>query len=112
MRLEVGGEKSRNARRNLGISRVCQHQLVARSIEELDPPATSWSTRRSASCIRPFGFDIDAPLATKTRMAFLDRAAADKTLVGSYHRPFPGFGHIVRERSGYRWLPADWQWTS
>jgi len=59
-----------------------------------------------------FGFDLDAPLATKARMAFLDRAAADKTLVGSYHLPFPGFGHVVREGSGYRWLPADWQWTS
>src|ERR1700686_205629 len=60
----------------------------------------------------PFGFDLDAPLATKARMAFLDRAAADKTLVGSYHLPFPGFGHVVREGSGYRWLPADSQWTS
>jgi hypothetical protein len=39
-------------------------------------------------------------------------AHADKTLVGSYHLPFPGFGHVVREGSGYRWLPADWQWTS
>src|SRR6202011_4559862 len=54
----------------------------------------------------PFGFDLDVPLATKARMAFLDRAAADKTLVGSYHLPFPGFGHIVREGSGYRWLPG------
>jgi glyoxylase-like metal-dependent hydrolase (beta-lactamase superfamily II) len=60
----------------------------------------------------PFGFDIDVPLATKTRLAFLDRAAADKTLVGGYHLPFPGFGHVVREESGYRWLPADWGWTS
>jgi glyoxylase-like metal-dependent hydrolase (beta-lactamase superfamily II) len=59
-----------------------------------------------------FGFDLDVPLATKARMAFLDRAAADKTLVGSYHLPFPGFGHVVREESGYRWLPADWQWTN
>src|SRR6195256_3245979 len=59
----------------------------------------------------PFEFDLDVPQATKTRMAFLDRAAADKTLVGSYHLPFPGFGHVVREGSGYRWLPADWQWT-
>ena len=59
-----------------------------------------------------FGFDLDAPLATKTRIAFLDRAAADKTLVGSYHLTFPGFGHVVREGSGYRWLPADWQWTT
>ena len=60
----------------------------------------------------PFGFDLDVPLATKTRMAFLDRAAADKTLVSSYHLLFPGFGHVVREGIGYRWLPADWQWTS
>jgi glyoxylase-like metal-dependent hydrolase (beta-lactamase superfamily II) len=59
-----------------------------------------------------FGFDLDVPLATKARLAFLDRAAADKTLVGSYHLPFPGFGHVVREGSGYRWLPADWQWTT
>jgi glyoxylase-like metal-dependent hydrolase (beta-lactamase superfamily II) len=44
----------------------------------------------------PFGFDIDVPVGTKTRMAFLDRAATDKTLVGSYHLPFPGFGHVVR----------------
>jgi len=60
----------------------------------------------------PFGFDLDVPLATKARLAFLDRAAADRTLVGSYHLPFPGFGHVVREGSGYHWLPADWQWTS
>jgi glyoxylase-like metal-dependent hydrolase (beta-lactamase superfamily II) len=60
----------------------------------------------------PFGFDLDVPQATKTRVAFLDRAAADKTLVGSYHLPFPGFGHVVREGSAYRWLPADWRWTS
>jgi hypothetical protein len=55
---------------------------------------------------------MDVPLATKSRMAFLDRAAADKTLVGSYHLPFPGFGHVVREGGGYRWLPSDWQWTT
>lgn len=60
----------------------------------------------------PFGFDIDVPLATKSRTAFLDRAATDKTLVGSYHLPFPGFGHVVRDGSAYRWLPADWQWTT
>jgi glyoxylase-like metal-dependent hydrolase (beta-lactamase superfamily II) len=60
----------------------------------------------------PFGFDQDVPLAAKARIAFLDRAATDKTLVGGYHFPFPGFGHVVREGSGYRWTPADWQWTS
>src|ERR1700674_3015387 len=60
----------------------------------------------------PFGFDLDVPLATKARLAFLDRAAADRTLVSSYHLPFPGFGHVVREGSAYRWLPADWRWTA
>ena len=60
----------------------------------------------------PFEFDMDIERATKARVDFLDRAATDKTLVGSYHLPFPGFGHVVREGSGYRWLPADWQWTS
>jgi glyoxylase-like metal-dependent hydrolase (beta-lactamase superfamily II) len=60
----------------------------------------------------PFGFDLDASMGTRTRMAFLDRAATDRTLVSSYHLPFPGFGHVVREGSAYRWLPADWQWTS
>jgi hypothetical protein len=33
----------------------------------------------------PFGFAPDVPQGTKTRLAFLGRAAADKTLVGSYH---------------------------
>ena len=60
----------------------------------------------------PVGFDLDAPMATKARIAFLDRAVTDKALVGGYHLPFPGFGHVVREGSAYRWLPADWQWTT
>jgi glyoxylase-like metal-dependent hydrolase (beta-lactamase superfamily II) len=60
----------------------------------------------------PFGFDLDVPQGTKTRMAFLDRAASDKILVGSYHLPFPGFGHVLREGNAYRWLPEDWSWTT
>jgi glyoxylase-like metal-dependent hydrolase (beta-lactamase superfamily II) len=59
----------------------------------------------------PILFDLDVPMATKTRIGFLDRAATDKALVAGYHLPFPGFGHVVREGSAYRWLPADWQWT-
>jgi glyoxylase-like metal-dependent hydrolase (beta-lactamase superfamily II) len=58
------------------------------------------------------GFDLDVPMATKTRVGFLDRAATDKALVGGYHLPFAGFGHVVREGSAYRWLPTDWQWTT
>src|SRR6202008_2265383 len=57
----------------------------------------------------PFEFDMDIEQATKARVVFLDRAATDKTLVGSYHLPFPGFGDVVREGSGYRRLAAGWQ---
>src|SRR6201988_4416495 len=60
----------------------------------------------------PFGFDLDASMGTKTRMAFLDRAATDRTLVSTYHLPFPGFGHGGRGGSAYRGLPAEAQWTS
>ena len=59
----------------------------------------------------PFGFDQDKPLAALSRMRFLDRASSDKTLVSGYHLPFPGIGHVVREGSIYRWVPADWQWN-
>src|SRR5262249_58715771 len=43
----------------------------------------------------PFGFDLDVPLATKARMAFLDRAPARQTLVASYHLPYPRFVAVV-----------------
>jgi len=57
-----------------------------------------------------FSFEVDQALAAKTRAAFLDRCAADRTMVASYHLPFPAIGHVVRDGSAYRWLPADWRW--
>ncbi|WP_446743524.1 MBL fold metallo-hydrolase [Silvibacterium acidisoli] len=60
----------------------------------------------------PFGFDQDKPLAAKSRIAFLDRAAADRTLVSGYHLPFPGVGHIVRVGNAFHWEPASWMWPS
>ncbi len=31
------------------------------------------------------------------------------TVIG-YHLPFPGVGHIARNGSAYRWVPALWRW--
>jgi len=59
-----------------------------------------------------YGFDVDAAQAAKTRVAFLDRCVADKTLIASYHLPFPAVGHVVRDGAAYRWLPAEWRWTA
>jgi hypothetical protein len=35
-------------------------------------------------------------------------AAAEGALVASYHYPFPAVGHIARDGSGYRLVPAQW----
>ena len=52
---------------------------------------------------------MDGPLAAKTRIAMLDRAAADRMLVEAYHFPFPACGHMVKNGRGYELLPVMWQ---
>ena len=51
-------------------------------------------------------FDMDGPLAVKTRKQMLDRAAADRMLVEAYHFPFPACGHIARSGKGYELVPG------
>ena len=53
-------------------------------------------------------YDMDGPLAAKTRLAMLDRAAADRMLVEAYHFPFPACGHIVKRGGDYDLVPAMW----
>jgi glyoxylase-like metal-dependent hydrolase (beta-lactamase superfamily II) len=55
-------------------------------------------------------FDVDQPLAAKTRKALLEQVAADRVLVAGAHIPFPGVGHIEKAREGYRFIPATWQY--
>ena len=54
-------------------------------------------------------FDMDGPLAVKTRRQMLDRAAADRMLVEAYHFPFPATGHIARSGKGYELVPEKWR---
>ncbi|HEX5212274.1 MAG TPA: MBL fold metallo-hydrolase [Pseudolabrys sp.] len=53
-------------------------------------------------------YDMDGPLAAKTRMDMLDRAAADRMPIEAYHFPFPACGHIVKSGSAYDLVPAMW----
>lgn len=53
-------------------------------------------------------WDHDPDKGAKTRRMLLDRAVSDRLLIAGYHYPFPGVGHVVKEGTGYRWLPADW----
>lgn len=56
-------------------------------------------------------FDVNQPLAAKTRKALLQQVAADRTLVAGAHLPFPGIGHIEAVKDGgYRFVPATWQY--
>jgi glyoxylase-like metal-dependent hydrolase (beta-lactamase superfamily II) len=54
-------------------------------------------------------YDMDGPLAVKTRKAMLDRAPADHMLVEAYRFPFPACGHIAKRGAGYELVPAMWQ---
>ena len=52
--------------------------------------------------------DVDRNMGVETRKKMLDRAATDKSLIQAMHFPFPGTGHIVKDGSGYRFVPTTW----
>jgi glyoxylase-like metal-dependent hydrolase (beta-lactamase superfamily II) len=53
-------------------------------------------------------FDMDADQARATRHRMLDMAASERAQVSFYHAPFPATGHILKDGSGYRFVPAQW----
>ncbi|MDR3368236.1 MBL fold metallo-hydrolase [Rhodoferax sp.] len=56
-------------------------------------------------------FDSDSAAAVKTREDLLVKLAADKTMIGAAHMPFPGLGRIRKADTGvgYDWVPATFQ---
>jgi glyoxylase-like metal-dependent hydrolase (beta-lactamase superfamily II) len=53
-------------------------------------------------------FDQDPAQAETTRRKVYDMLATEKMRVQGFHYPFPGLGNIVKEGSGYRVIPAQW----
>jgi glyoxylase-like metal-dependent hydrolase (beta-lactamase superfamily II) len=53
-----------------------------------------------------FAFDTDPKQSAQTRSRMLDRLATDRTQILSYHFPWPGLGHAVKEGEGYGWVPT------
>jgi glyoxylase-like metal-dependent hydrolase (beta-lactamase superfamily II) len=53
-------------------------------------------------------FDQDPVQAEATRRRIYDMIAAERMPVQGFHYPFPGLAHLVKEGSGYRWVPAPW----
>jgi glyoxylase-like metal-dependent hydrolase (beta-lactamase superfamily II) len=59
-----------------------------------------------------FSFDTDPKQSAQTRARALERFATDRTMLLSYHFPWPGLGHVAKEGEGYAWMPAPMDVTS
>jgi len=53
-------------------------------------------------------YDTDPDLAQATRHKFYDMAAAEKATVVGFHFSFPSIGHVEKDGSKYRLIPAVW----
>lgn len=53
-----------------------------------------------------FAYDTDPKQSAQSRLRMLDRIAAERYAMLSYHFPWPGLGHVVREGEGFAWIPA------
>ena len=51
-------------------------------------------------------FDVDIAQAERTRRSVLERATSERLKIAGMHMPWPCFGHVEREGSGYRFIPA------
>ncbi|MDD7911947.1 MULTISPECIES: MBL fold metallo-hydrolase [Pseudovibrio] len=54
-------------------------------------------------------FDMDKEAAAKTRRMVFDMLAAEKTPFVGYHMPFPAVGYVEKRDSGFRYVPASYQ---
>lgn len=54
-----------------------------------------------------FEFDVDPAQAVATRRQIFARAVKDRLLVAGMHLPFPGIGHVRKEKKGYAWVPVE-----
>jgi glyoxylase-like metal-dependent hydrolase (beta-lactamase superfamily II) len=56
-------------------------------------------------------YDVDGDLAQTTRHKFYDMAAAEKATVVGFHFTFPSIGHVEKDGTKYRLIPAAWNPT-
>jgi glyoxylase-like metal-dependent hydrolase (beta-lactamase superfamily II) len=57
------------------------------------------------------GFDQDKDMAVETRKKTFDMLAAEKIPVAGFHMPFPSVGYVEKSGTGYRWVPASFQFN-
>ncbi len=57
------------------------------------------------------GFDDVKDAAIASRKRILDMVATDKIPVAGFHMPFPSVGFVEKSGTGFRWVPATYQFN-
>jgi glyoxylase-like metal-dependent hydrolase (beta-lactamase superfamily II) len=52
-------------------------------------------------------FDSDQPTGAASRVALVSQSAASGQRLYAEHFPFPGVGKIIKDKSGYTWVPES-----
>lgn len=52
-------------------------------------------------------FDTNSAQAIQSRKAVFGKAAGNRWMVAGAHLPFPGMGHLRKEKKGYAWVPVE-----
>ncbi len=68
--------------------------------------ALHFQTQVAFPDVSPF-FDIQPDISPKTRRMVLEQLADEGLLALTYHLPFPGIGHVVRDTVSFAWKPVE-----
>lgn len=58
-----------------------------------------------------FAYDTDPKQSAGSRVRILDMLAANKIPLAAYHFPWPGYGHVVKNGDGFRYIAAPMNMT-
>ena len=56
------------------------------------------------------GFEHEPDVAAEVRVALLNEAAENGSLLAAAHVAFPSLGHIAKKDKGYRFIPVQWDY--
>lgn len=58
-----------------------------------------------------FIYDLDPQQAIETRVKVLEMLSKDRMAVFAVHFPWPGLGHVGKDKDGFRYFPESLRWS-
>lgn len=55
-----------------------------------------------------FAFDSDPNMAISTRQSLFKHVVMEGLMVAGEHLPYPGIGHLRKEKAEYHWIPVEY----